>query len=888
MRFSISIEGVTADLFDDEAIVLTRQIKDFSKVESVYTDYTQSFQLPATDINNRLFYNWFDENIFYANWNPNIKLAAIISIDSIPVFYGSIELLQVDYRNGLPMAYSVAFYGQIKNILAQWGEVTLQELDWSDFDHLIDNPTMVSSWTGGINSGDIIWDIKDYNVGYTFSRQRISNNIYYNQGGDGIDFTDLRPSIRLKAMVNHIFTKFGYTLSGNLFDRGEFTNLYVTPMGNAGPMLDYDDLQFGNFEADNIGSALNLFPYASTKSTWQNLEIGSNVTYNPSGAWDNSTYEYTIPRNGDYIFEMVIAQNSVNPSQFANYVAQLNGVMVDAISGDDFFMTNYQWTIKIKKAQMGQKFRIQYAVYTNVQVEGTMKCIESPYTMNPSVVMSNSMPTIKLSDFINSVLQTFNAVLIPISDTEISIYNLDDWYSLGANKDYTKYINFEGHQHKKIDIPAVVSMSHKKSESAPNILFRDTYGRDYGSVEFKPDVDFASGELKIETLFSAIPPSRMNEVNSLGHILAETDIDLPIILGKDYKPIQEELILFYFQDFKNTNSWYRLGGNSLTYQPVSASYTNTPTTGASSISCTFGLESSAEGDIPTQTLYMNFWHEFISRLYSTRTRVFICNAYIPVGEWLKMALNDNIVVSGNYYKIQKIEYNILTEEAKLELVSYPKVNKVTINGSTGKKPIIISPVENADGSTYLDGIPFNTAITNSIYYSASGNYVANPSDIVQFNSGLAVSLDSMLKTIQQSNTINRVMLWEESPTSIMVDPNFQSMSIGNVGYMGDESLWSTGTNTEITILQDGQYRAKGIVVVDHSGGSSVTAIQILLNGVATEGYNQFDGNHVHTINLEAMFTATENSIISMGIKTEDGGTHNVDIKQLTFTIQKLF
>jgi len=886
MRFSLKIEGINVDLFQDETILLTRQVKDFSKIESVFTDYTQSFQIPATDINNKIFYNWFEESIEYANWNPNLKLTASIEIDAIPIFYGAVELLQVDYKEGLAQSYSIAFYGQVKNILTQWGEITLQELSWSEFDHTIDNATVVSSWSGGLFSGAIIWDIKDYHVGFTYSKQQITNNIYYNLGGDGIDFNDLRPSIRLKNMVNHVFTKFGYTLSGTLFSRAEFSNLYVTPMATSGPMVDYDDLQFGLFEANAV-TPISIFPRSSTKSTWQHLPLGSNVVSNPSGAWSNTTFEYTIPKTGDYDFEVELNQNSGAPSQFAHYRAMINGTMVDNISGDDFFFNGYVWNIKLRKATKGQKFYLVYAVYTNVQITGTFKCSFSPYNTNPNVFMKEAMPNIKLSDFINSILQTFNAILVPKSLTEFEIHNIDDWYALGVNKDYTNYVDFTSNQHKKMDIPSVINMGHKPSEAGNSLFFKDTYSREYGSITFKPDVDFGSGELNIQSIFSIMTPSRINEVNQIGAVVSETDLDMPLVLGKDFKPIQQELILFYFQDFKNKKSWYRLGGNTLTYQPISSSYTNTPTTGASSIACTFGLESSAEGDIPTQNIYMNFWNEFISRLYSTRSRIFICQAFIPVGEWLKMALNDNIVVSGNYYKIQKIEYNILTEEAKLELISYPKVNKMTISGSTGKKPVFVDPVLNSEGKTYMNGIPFKSSIANAVYYGATGNYVADASPVDQYNYSMPMLLDSLYKAQMKSMTICKVTIWRTTAQTLTITPTNSAFAIANTGFDGDGSLFATGGNTQITINQGGQYRVRAFAVFDNSGGHNLIA-EILLNGIETEGYYEFSGNHINTATTECILTINETGVIKFGTRTNDGGSHSLSIKSVNMTIEKIF
>jgi hypothetical protein len=44
------------------------------------------------------------------------------------------------------------------------------------------------------------------------------------------------------------------------------------------------------------------------------------------------------------------------------------------------------------------------------------------------------MPSMKVSDFINGFLRTYNAVLIPVSNTEFELHNIDDYYALGRYK----------------------------------------------------------------------------------------------------------------------------------------------------------------------------------------------------------------------------------------------------------------------------------------------------------------------------------------------------------------------------------------------------------------------------------------------------------------------
>jgi hypothetical protein len=131
MRYSLVIDNTPVDLFNDESINLTRQLKDLQELSTVYTDFTQSINIPASPNNNTIFSNWFSENALLTGWNPNNGLDANILIHGLPVFEGRIELKGAKFLDGLPSSYDVIFYGKSKSILDLWGESLLNEIDFS-------------------------------------------------------------------------------------------------------------------------------------------------------------------------------------------------------------------------------------------------------------------------------------------------------------------------------------------------------------------------------------------------------------------------------------------------------------------------------------------------------------------------------------------------------------------------------------------------------------------------------------------------------------------------------------------------------------------------------------------------------------------------------------
>ena len=106
------------DLFGDETIQLTRQIKELQDLSNAHTDFTQQFIIPSTPTNDPIFQNYFDENILLDGWNAFLKLDATIYIYGLPVFDGCIELTGVEFKNGLPRQYNIVFYGQSKKAIA--------------------------------------------------------------------------------------------------------------------------------------------------------------------------------------------------------------------------------------------------------------------------------------------------------------------------------------------------------------------------------------------------------------------------------------------------------------------------------------------------------------------------------------------------------------------------------------------------------------------------------------------------------------------------------------------------------------------------------------------------------------------------------------------------
>ena len=55
LALQIYINGSRADTFKDESVTITQSIQNVRDVGKIFTDFTQSFNLPASQNNNKIF-----------------------------------------------------------------------------------------------------------------------------------------------------------------------------------------------------------------------------------------------------------------------------------------------------------------------------------------------------------------------------------------------------------------------------------------------------------------------------------------------------------------------------------------------------------------------------------------------------------------------------------------------------------------------------------------------------------------------------------------------------------------------------------------------------------------------------------------------------------------
>jgi hypothetical protein len=148
------------------------------------------------------------------------------------------------------------------------------------------------------------------------------------------------------------------------------------------------------------------------------------------------------------------------------------------------------------------------------------------------------------------------------------------------------------------------------------------------------------------------------------------------ISDQNYNPTRVQPRLLYYNGQVDCESYYLVDGNNVTHQTTTFPYFDNysapsgsqfPTTGSKSL--LFFNEQASYGSIPTNSLFSEYWSNYVNLLYNPRTRLVNASAIIPLAEYFDMELNDIVEFRGNYYHLRAInDYNLKNGECKIQLL----------------------------------------------------------------------------------------------------------------------------------------------------------------------------------------------------------------------------
>ena len=660
-QVDIYIEGTTVnnysklDLFDDEKINVNSSVQNIQDISKVYTDFSQSFTVPASENNNRIF-EYFYQNDVDGAIDHNLRRFAYIEIGMVPFRTGKIQLEGSSVKNGRIEHYSITFYGDLMSLKDIFGATKLNQLDYS----FISNPYTHTA---------VAERIKNYTTDYDIRYPLISNqNVWtYNDGSStdiktvagGINWRELNPAVKVSKIFEAIENDFGLTFQSAFFQTWNWKNLFLwcknrTDIdekinGSNLPITTYNEQPDYKGIFPNIYNVTNN-DYSLKTDNINKTRIDVNFLIDnppsPSTPW---TLYLDIFINGVYNSTTTINTATVTSALiYSIYGTNITEKLFFKIRSDSGI--NVKYTVIVQRK------------YDKINNNGGYLIAKNTTGLNlagSTNSLLTNLPDITVADFFSGILKEFNLTCYSVGVDTFQVEPLDHWYSKGAIIDVTKYVDTDTISVDRLPLYKNISFNYQKSESFLNRAWGDRAGREWGDISTAYPYD--GGDFNVTVPFENLQFTKFTGTT--------TYVAYSLTSAPDYKPYVPKPVLMYFNGVMSTNLQLTASGFSETITAA----------------CRFGPDLDYNGRIYSlnfssdtstwynvlinDSLFATYYFGYLSNLFNTKNRLTKVKAFFPIGLITNIRLNDRLIIQDKRYIINTINSDITSGEVSLELIN---------------------------------------------------------------------------------------------------------------------------------------------------------------------------------------------------------------------------
>lgn len=657
----IYVENRILDLFSDEQIVVNSTVQNITDIGKVFTDFSQTFTIPCSDRNNQIFEYYF-QNDLDGVIDHNLRRDARIEIDHIPFRTGKIQLEKSEIKSTNGDSYTVSFYGDVVNIKDLVGDDKLSDLDYDTLDHAYSGAEIQARVETDFNT-------TDYNVRWPLiSSGRVwqygsadANDISLNTAP--IDFSELFPAVRVKSILDIIATQYGLTFTGSFLDTKQFRHAYLwyknkekfefftrarrLQFGESGVSTDilYDNkVQYSQVTPSSLVVAPYDFAFAISHSTTVEIVTASTIDYYLD-VYDNGFYLFSQLGNGTQLFNILSELNDGGLNRSLSFKLRSTAAMT--------FTNTVTYTLAYTLVDSG----VGSDQFTDVYSDSSDTSISTTVTTDLSFLA----PDMKIVDFINGLVNTYNLTVTGTDLTTFKIEPLDVFYNSGIDWDITPYTSFESITVNRPKLYKNINFKWQQCLSFMNREFFDLFKREYSDLSATFDYD--GGDYTIQLPFETPLHSKFTNTN----------LQVGFCLGTEpeYKNYVPKPTLLYMYDYQDINvSLYFDNGTTVDQVTGYVPFGQDMNFAQEDYTLNFGSEySSLSLDVVNNTLYREYYESYLLNLYNLKTRILNVKCLFPLNEMTSIRLNDSMIIRDKKYLINEMKQNLVTGEVELVLLS---------------------------------------------------------------------------------------------------------------------------------------------------------------------------------------------------------------------------
>ena len=723
MVIQLYIEGQRVELFKDESVTITDSIQNVKDIGSIFTAFSQSFNVPASKTNNKIFKHYYNYDIDIAySFNANDLVSGIIELNNLPFRKGFIGLDGVTLKNNKAHSYKITFFGETVDLKTKLKETKLSTVfqGVTTYDHEYGVSTVKTGLQSSLASGAIRYPLISHTERLFFdsgTHTADDRNLHYDTGGGGsgshnhgIRYNDLKPAIKLSTIVDEIenFTGLTFTsgASDDFFDETNnplWGNLYLwlsRVKGALGlnltgtaevnmPITSFDFSSASPNEWTPYSQGTNPFsgPYSK-----MNLISGTNY----EAIWTTRSEPSFLGSLGHYYYTTFTATST---SQFTIITEDVTGTpftISTATGTGTLSITSANIPTSIYGVTRSIRYRVTsedpaitftptinfgYQIFnpsgggsvTNYNTTITGNAI-APNGAVSNIVVSDQMPDLKVIDFLTGLFKMFNLTAFVQDDGKIKVMTLDNFYTAGSSYDISEFVDVnEGNVNFAIPYQEV-AFRFKKPNTFLGINFSEINNKVFADLESttaeSPDVQTTNrgGTYVVQLPFGKMIYERLNDLDDGSQSLMQYGY----CTDKDQNPINiDPLILNITNETLTTGHYLSFyNGTSAGTAAGLPTYNRPSNTYGTSQSINFGTEiDEYTGLAEDDSLFENYYKNYISNTFDARRRLVKVKAFLPLRILLNYQLNAVFIINGREYIINSVNTNLLTGKSDLELLN---------------------------------------------------------------------------------------------------------------------------------------------------------------------------------------------------------------------------
>jgi len=682
LAIKLYVDNQQVDLFKDESITLTQSIQDVKNIDKVFTDFSRTFTVPASKINNKIFKHFYNYHII--GFDAREKHDAEIYLNDELFKKGKIKLEGASTKNNKAHTYKLTFFGSTVNLKDLLGEDKLGALTFLDnFKFEYTDANIKSYMSNGldvtVNGVDykdaLIFPlithtrrlIYDSTINSVYENTEAQNNIAYqvtNPVKYGLQISELKPAFRVYVIIKAIEYQYGITFSNDFFDTNNeaFYDLYLWLHHKTGGLFidDESSAQFGSFVKDaGKDNIITLKP--------------NNFQTPPVNDDDDAPrfLDFTLEPSSTDLFNVIIKKDGQVYQRFDN---QQRDSQTNEYAKKDIELEAGNYTFEVE-CDAAVTFGFRGFVRRKNSNNRTVHWVGSASTIIGNTINTvDKLPDIKVIDFITGLFKMFNLTAFQNDSGTIEVKTLDSFYA-GSTKiwDITKDIDKTEQTVNGVLPFKQVNFDYEGTDTFLAKNHFERYHTKWGSLNYTPDTNnkIEGSVYTIKLPFEHFMYERLYDENT--SVTTPTDIQYGWSADIKQEPTLGKPLLFYpvlqTLSFGIIDSAGNLSEKTSAYIPSNSRLLTDSKT------LNFGLESneyaaSETNNLPFEkSLFNEYYKTYITEIFDKGRRLTTTKAYLPINITKNMTLADRFKISDNLYKINKIVTNFENNQSTLELIN---------------------------------------------------------------------------------------------------------------------------------------------------------------------------------------------------------------------------